>query len=78
MHAMHLNDWKGWSQDPPLPRPRLRGGSGGKGILLGIAVYLEPSKGMKLLLFVSLSIAIAFEQVLTCCSLRPFCPVIVV
>jgi len=26
---MHLSDWKGWSQDPSLPRPHLRVGSGG-------------------------------------------------
>ncbi|XP_052522490.1 ecotropic viral integration site 5 protein homolog isoform X2 [Tympanuchus pallidicinctus] len=27
LHAMHLGDWKGWSQDPVLPRPHLRAGS---------------------------------------------------
>ena len=32
VHAMQLSDRKGWSQDPPLPRPHLRAGSGGKGI----------------------------------------------
>jgi len=34
VYAMHLSDWKGWSQDPPLPRPHLRAGSGGKRISL--------------------------------------------
>jgi len=29
VHAMYLSDWKGWSQDSPLPRPHLRVGSGG-------------------------------------------------
>ena len=24
VHAMYLSDWKGWSQDPALPRPHLR------------------------------------------------------
>ena len=24
VHAMHLSDQKGWSQDPPLPGPHLR------------------------------------------------------
>jgi len=32
LHALHLNDQKGWSQDPPRPRAHLRVGSGGKGI----------------------------------------------
>jgi len=40
-----VHDQKGWSQDPPLPRPHLRGGSGGNGIVLEIPVYLRPSKG---------------------------------
>ena len=42
---MHLSDRKEWSQDPPLPRPHLRVGSGGNGILLEISAYLRPSKG---------------------------------
>jgi len=33
VHAMPLSDQKGWSQDPPLPRPHLRVGSGGKGVI---------------------------------------------
>ena len=28
VHVMYLSDWKGWSQDAPLPRPHLRVGSG--------------------------------------------------
>jgi len=35
VQAMHLNDQKGQRQDPPLPRPHLRVGSGGEGILFG-------------------------------------------
>ncbi|XP_048796730.1 transmembrane protein 170B isoform X1 [Lagopus muta] len=54
VQAMHLSDWKGWNQDPPLPRPHLRAGSGGKSILLEIPAYLwtllkvnfRPSKKM--------------------------------
>ena len=38
VQAMHLSHQKGWSQDPALPRPHLRVGSGGKGILLEICV----------------------------------------
>ena len=69
--ATHLCDWKGGSQDPPLPRPLLRVGSGGEGILLEIPVYLRPSAGKQLLSFISVSMAVAFEQVLACCSLGP-------
>ena len=32
VHARHLSDWKGWSQDPPLPRPYLRVGIVGEGV----------------------------------------------
>ena len=35
VYAMCLSDSKGWSQDPPLPRPHLRVGSGGKGCFAG-------------------------------------------
>jgi len=46
VYAMQLNDWKGWSQDPPLLRPHLRAGSGNEGYLwLGIPVNLRPSEG---------------------------------
>jgi len=31
VQAMYLSDQRRWSQDPPLPRPHLRVGSGGKG-----------------------------------------------
>ena len=60
VHAMHLSDQKGWSQDPPLPRPHLRVGSGGKGGLLEVSVYLWPSEGKQILSFVSVSIAATF------------------
>ena len=32
VHAMNLGDWNRCSQDPTLPRPHLRIGSGGEGI----------------------------------------------
>jgi len=48
VHAMYPSDWKGWSQDPPLPSPHLRLGSGGEGILLEIPVCLGPSEGKQL------------------------------
>jgi len=41
VHAMYLSDQRGWSQDPPLPRPHLRVGSVGEGILLEIPVCLR-------------------------------------
>jgi len=53
VYAVHLIDQKGWSQDPPLPRPHVRFGSGGKGIFLEIPVYLRSSKGKWILFFVS-------------------------
>lgn len=31
VQALHLSDWKGRSQDLPLPRPHLKVSSGGKG-----------------------------------------------
>ena len=49
VHAMYLCDWKGWSQVSPLPRPCLRAGSGGKGILLGIPAYLRLSRSKQIL-----------------------------
>jgi len=48
VHAMYPSDWKGWSQDPPLPSPHLRLGSGGEGILLEIPACLGPSEGKQL------------------------------
>ena len=70
MYTVYLSDQKGWSHDPPLPRPHLRVGSGGKGILLEICVYLRPFKGKQLLSFVSVSTTVVFEHILTCCSPR--------
>jgi len=35
VHAVYLSYQKGWSQDPPLPGPHLRVGSGGTGISSG-------------------------------------------
>jgi len=49
VHAVHLNDQKGWTQDPPLPRPDLRVDSGGRGILLESCVYLRLSEGKEIL-----------------------------
>jgi len=54
VHAMYLSDWKGQSQDPPLPRPHLRVGSGSNGILLEIPVCMRPSEGKQLLSFIFL------------------------
>ena len=62
VHAMDL------TQDPPLPRPHLRAGSGDKDVLMEIPVYLRPSKGKQLLSFVSVPTAVAFEHI---CLLRP-------
>ena len=45
VHEMFLSDQMRWSQDAPLPRPHLRVGSGGRGILLEIPVYLRSSEG---------------------------------
>jgi len=56
-----------------LPRPYLRVGSGGKGISLTISAYLRPSKGKQLLPLISVPMAVAFEQILTCGSLGPYC-----
>jgi len=69
---MHLSDWKGWSQDPPLPRPHLRAGSGGEGISLDIPAYWKSSKGKQVFFsfsFVSVFTAATFGLVLICCSL---------
>ena len=51
MYAIHLSDWKGWSQDPLLPRPHLRVVSRNKHILLEIHVYVRSSEGKQLLSF---------------------------
>jgi len=71
VHAMQLSDQKGWSQDPPLPRPHLRVGSGGKEILLELPACPRPSEGRQL--FISVLTAFVFEQILTCRSLGPCC-----
>ena len=71
MHATYLSDiqWKDL-------RPHLRVGSGGMGILVEIPVYLRLSQGKFLCCstpmppLVSLPTPIAFEQVLTCCSIE--------
>ena len=70
LYAVHLSDQKSWSQDPPLPRPRLRVGSGGEGIALEIPAYLGSSKGMQFFSFVPVPTAAAFGMVLICCSQR--------
>ena len=73
---MYLSDWKGWSQDAPLPRPHLRVGSGGEGVLLEIPAYLRPSEGKCLVSFVSA--AAAFGLVLVFCSQRLCYPAIII
>ena len=60
-----------------LPRPHLRVGSGGKGILLEIPVYMRYSGGKQLPSFISMPTAVAFEQILTCCSLGPCCSAVI-
>ena len=65
---MNLSDQKGWSQDPPLPRPHLRVGSGSKDSFLDIPVYLSPAEGKQLLSFISVLTAVTTEQTFTCCS----------
>ena len=77
LHAVHLSDWNGWSQDPPLSRPHLRVDSGGKGILLEILAYLRPSEGKQFLPFISVPTAVVFEQILTCCSLGSCCTAVI-
>jgi len=49
---MHLSDWKGWSEDPALPRSHLRVGSGSKGISLETPAYLRSSEGKEILSFI--------------------------
>lgn len=68
MQAMYVME--GWSQDPPLPSPHLRVGSGA-GNLLEIPASLGPSEGKQLLSFVSVLMVIAFENILTYCTLGP-------
>lgn len=54
-------------------RPHLRVGCGGKGVLLDILVYLRLSEGKELISFIS----VAFEQVLTFCSLESCCSAVI-
>ena len=54
MHAIHWSNWKGWSQDLPLPRPHSRVDSGGKGV--SGWRFLLSSKG-KLFSFILVSVA---------------------
>jgi len=76
---MYLSDGKGWSQDPPPPRPHLRAGRGGEGFLLEISAYLRPPKGKQFPpSFVSASTAAVLELILTCCSLGLCYPAVIV
>ena len=65
VHPMHLSDWKGWSQDLPLPRSHLRVGSGGKDFLVEFPAYLRSFWGKQLLSLIFVSMAVVFEQILT-------------
>jgi len=56
-----LSDQEVCSQDPPLPRPHLRVGSGGKAVSLEIPTYLRPLEVKQLLSLVSVPTAVAFE-----------------
>lgn len=71
--AMHLNDWKGCSQDPPFPKPHLRVGSGSKGVLLEIPLHLRPSEGKQLVSFIS----VEFGLILISCIQRLCHPAII-
>ena len=55
------------------PRPHLKVSSGSKGILLEIPAYLRPFESKQLFSFFSVPMAVAFERILTCCSLGPCC-----
>jgi len=77
VHAMLLSDQKGWILAPPLPRPPLRVGSGGRAISLEIPTSLRSSEGKQLLSFSSLPVAVAFEQIFACCRLGPCCSAVI-
>ena len=80
VHAMQPSDWKGWSQDPPLPRPHLRVGSGGEGVFLGVLVYQWLSEGKQLCGFfgcVCVCGSSCVWFVLLCCSLGLCHPAII-
>ena len=70
VQAMYLSDQKGWSQDPAIPRPHLRVGSGGEGILLESPAYLRSSESKQLPAFISVCMAASFKEICTCCGLR--------
>ena len=77
LRTMHLSDQKGWNQDPPLPRPHLRVGSGGNGVLLEISTYMKPFEGKQgFFSFVSVSTAV-FGLILACYSLGPYCSAVI-
>ena len=65
------------SLDPPLLRPHLRVGSGGKGILLEIPAYLRSFESKQFLSFMSVPTAVVFDQILTCCSLGSCCSAVI-
>ena len=75
VQAMQLNGRKGWSQDPPLPRPHLRVGSGGEGIWRSLPAWgpHRPSESKQILSLISMPTAVMSWQVLTCCGLGPCC-----
>ena len=63
--AMHLNDQKGWSQDPPLPRPHLRAGSASEYVSSGELWLPEDLSG---LLKVSSIFTLLLHLLLLCLS----------
>ena len=77
VHYMHLSDWKRWSQDPPLPRPHLRVGSGSKSISHWRSL---PTWGLPWVSdsFISMSVVAVFGLVLICCSQRLCHPAVVI
>ena len=78
VHAMYLSEQKGRSQNPHLPRPHLRVGSGGKGISLeNPCVTWGLLKVSRFFLFVSVLLPAAFGWVLTWYGLG-FCYSVVV
>jgi len=74
---MSLSDQMGWILAPPLPGPHLKVGRGGKGVLLEVPVRLRLSEGKQLLSFVSVSMAVAVQQILTCCSVELCCSAVI-
>lgn len=70
MHAIHLSDWEGRSQDAPLPRAPLRVGGGGGGcFMLEIPVYLRPFEGEQLYSFFGF-VYVVIGFLCICCSQR--------